>query len=1507
MKKRFTRCCVWWLLLLCTGRALHAQNALFGPTADSLQNATHSTFISSNGNYYLQNNAGHTGFNYWWNAHGIDVLADGYLRNRSTTIRTRMKNLLNGIRITNGNTYINTFYDDMEWLAISSLRAYEATADVDYLNVANLLWTDIKTGQDMNHGGAIAWNKSSPEKLHACSNGPAIIFAARLYRISQNPADLATAQSIYAWQKATLVDPVSGAVWDAYNSISGGIGKSIYSYNIGTYIGAAVELYKITGDTSYRADAVKSAEYVLNNRLTNGVLFANEGGGDGGLFKGIFVRYLALLARETNLPAATRDRYNEVISNNARILQTRGINRSTVMVSPNWGVAPAGNTDYSTQLSAVMLAEAAATLDQAFFYRDINYRGPFAMLPAGTYYLAGLQARGMVDNDITSYTLPAGFQTALYENDSLKGTSINRTAGEAWIGTTWNDRVSSIILNPGGVTDLSGTFYIQNRHSGLYMNVKDSSQANGATVEQANFHGRPHQQFTLTHLGNGAYRITPVHSGKSFDVFNGDIANGGKIIQWPWGSQGNQQFIFMRTDDGYYKIWNRKSNKQIEVKDYGVSPGMIIQQWQDVNQLNGQWQLVPVVPVTSPMTVTSPDGQTTVSVILSGQQLSYSVTKNSIQQISNSPLGINTSVGDFTSGLSFISYSTAIINETYQLPSGKTSSYQNHCREMTIRVLKGAKEMQLVMRAYNDGIAFRYQVPGSGNINVLNENSGFTVNAFDSSWAMKYVADYSTEYKGRNWSATALETLYCAPVLARGSGGRYLLITEAANYGNYSVSKLKPGAVTGQFLLEQTGSITTTLPLSTPWRAAILGELPRIVESSLIENLNPPSVTEDFSWIRPGRASWDWGGEDASPTPSLALTKKYIDLAADMHWEYMMIDDGWKNAGYSISDAVAYGNTKGVGIHLWANHSEFQNDEAQIRTLLQTWKGWGIKGIKVDFWEDDNQAMIQKYDKLLKVSAELQLLVNLHGNTKPSGTRRKWPHLLTSEAVYGGEFYLFNSTIPKANHNITLSLTRNVIGPMDYTPLDFARRNQITQQNNTWAHQLALGVVYESGIQHMTDAPQNYQYHISKRFLRQLPVAWDEIRCLEAAPDRYTTIARRKGQDWYIGSLTDAARTLNINLSFLDAGKTYYAVIYKDGVCDTEIEIAQQTLTQGATLNIPLRARGGVTIHLSTQPSTVPAPVKYEGEAAGNTFSGVTNVVDADNRCSGSRYAGNLGNGNYLVFNNVNVTNTGNYILTVYYMSAESRGGYIKVNSSAANNYTYSSTGHWGGKGIGMRSFEIPLNAGNNTIEFGNTAGWSVNIDRITIQSPESVDPGVAGTFYQHCNYDTSGYAVTLGEGDYTQTVLKARGINNNDISSLKVTSGYQVILYDADNFEGSSVTITSNNGCLTSVNFNDRASSLRIRPTAPAVQNKIAAVQTVTPEPISSRFRIYPNPADDHLIIEGVENNQPVRIFDNTGRLLITTTIKAGRISLHSLAKGIYHLVLSTKEGNTQFSFIKR
>jgi len=343
-------------------------NYTFAATADSMQEKTYTAFISTNGNYFKQSNTGSANYNYWPQAHTMDAFTDAYLRTKNEIYKQRMKSLLNGTRIANGNKLQNEFYDDMEWLALSTLRAYEATNDADYLTAANTLWTDIKTGVNTNQGGGIAWRKSQLDYKNTPANAPAIIFAARLYRLQKNEADLTLAKELYTWLKSKLVDP-SGIVWDGINSKGDGqLDKNKFTYNQGTFIGAALELYNVTGDAGYLADAVRTASATIKDLdISPGGLLKSEGQGDGGLFKGILVRYLTLLTLKEDVAAADRDAYAKFLKYNAETLFAKGILRPDFVASPDWKTMPKATdvTDLTTQISGLTTLEAAATLKAA--------------------------------------------------------------------------------------------------------------------------------------------------------------------------------------------------------------------------------------------------------------------------------------------------------------------------------------------------------------------------------------------------------------------------------------------------------------------------------------------------------------------------------------------------------------------------------------------------------------------------------------------------------------------------------------------------------------------------------------------------------------------------------------------------------------------------------------------------------------------------------------------------------------------------------------------------------------------------------------------------------------------------------------------------------------------------------------------------------------------------------------------------------------------------------------
>jgi len=329
--------------------------------ADSAQQSL-SYFWSSTGRFYLVSSTSSDWAAYWPNAHALDVLVDSYLRNQAPAVKSRMDDLIAGVRTKNGNTWLNYYYDDMQWMALACLRAFQATNDAKYKGITDTLWTDIKNGWSADLGGGIWWRKDNPSK-NTPSNMPAAILAARLYALSNKPEDLQWAKQLYDWQKLTLYEPGNGLVYDNIDKNGAKNTSWKFTYNQGTFLGAALELYKITNNTGYLNDAVKAADYTLQSgQLTSGGLLKNEGGGDGGLFKGVFVRYFTRLIIEGGLGSTVKGNYTNFLKANAESLWSKGTNKSLLLFGSAWDSAPTGSTDLTVQLSAIMLLEAMAEL-----------------------------------------------------------------------------------------------------------------------------------------------------------------------------------------------------------------------------------------------------------------------------------------------------------------------------------------------------------------------------------------------------------------------------------------------------------------------------------------------------------------------------------------------------------------------------------------------------------------------------------------------------------------------------------------------------------------------------------------------------------------------------------------------------------------------------------------------------------------------------------------------------------------------------------------------------------------------------------------------------------------------------------------------------------------------------------------------------------------------------------------------------------------------------------------
>lgn len=595
-----------------------------------------------------------------------------------------------------------------------------------------------------------------------------------------------------------------------------------------------------------------------------------------------------------------------------------------------------------------------------------------------------------------------------------------------------------------------------------------------------------------------------------------------------------------------------------------------------------------------PWTVTSPDGSIAVRVAQAADgSLSYSVTKGSTTVIENSALGINTGFADFRTGLAFTNSSTRTINESYAMVAGKKSTYVNNCNELTLSFTKDSKQVNVVLRAYNDGIAYRYNLPASAT--VSSEYSQFNL-PDGNIWIGDRNGSDEMKYNFKTIaSASAAGVNYAMCAAARLDSGNYVWLGEAAVYSDYCNSNLKgSGAGDGVFnVVNISGVDASSGTNNSPWRVAVIGGMNHLIETALVENLNPANEIGDTSWIQTGGCAWEWLNRDS--TSSLDVAKKYIDFAAAMGWKYYIADEGWADSW--APQMCAYGNSKGVGVILWAHHNSLDT-QAEVDTLLTKWAGWGAKGVKVDFFDGERQQENQERDRIAVKAAALKLVVNYHGIVKPTGQNRRWPHVLTFEAVKGNENYPTNS------HYSTLPFTRCVTGPADITPV-------MTWSGGTAGYETASALTILSGYNCYSAKPQQYESYPTKEFLKILPTAFDDTRFIEGSIGSYITVARRKGNDWFVGGTTVNARTASVPLSFLGSG-TYVATIYRDNTYSTQL------VTSATALNLSCTAKGGFVVYISNK--ALPAPSTIKSAYAQNeaeTFNGKSGVFGVE-RCGES-------------------------------------------------------------------------------------------------------------------------------------------------------------------------------------------------------------------------------------------------------------------------------------------------
>lgn len=534
--------------------------------------------------------------------------------------------------------------------------------------------------------------------------------------------------------------------------------------------------------------------------------------------------------------------------------------------------------------------------------------------------------------------------------------------------------------------------------------------------------------------------------------------------------------------------------------------------------------------------------------------------------VAKSPLGLVRSDADFTANLSLESESEPkLVSDTYTMVSGKQINLSYSAKEATLNFTNEAhQQMQIVFRIFDEGVAFRYVFPGQSDekLSVESEITGFAIPAEVSAWMSPYQSakpwgdpGYEADYLAVKSGTASPEKVGWAFPLLFNVDKNWIFISESGLGANYCGTHLKQDCSGGLYTIslpeadERYGDgdvkSSSALPWEMPWRFILVGQsLNEIVESSMVHHLAEPSKIEDTSWIIPGRASWEWYSSKGGRT--VKALNHFVDLAAEMGWEYSLIDAGWENMpDGKIEDVVAHAKTKNVGLLFWYNsggrrdstmkNGDFLmfNDDTRDQEMARI-AALGVKGIKVDFFATDKQLAIELYHKILTNAANHRLLVNFHGCTLPRGWSRTYPHLLSMEAVRGEECYRFSKPYPDLapSYNTLAAIIRSTVGPADYTPAAFS--NQKFPHKTTSANELALAMLYENGIIHMADTPENYRAlpAEAKEFLKQVPAAWDETKLIAAVPGELFVIARRKGEKWYVAGINgkDEKQEIQINL-----------------------------------------------------------------------------------------------------------------------------------------------------------------------------------------------------------------------------------------------------------------------------------------------------------------------------------------------------------------------------------------
>jgi alpha-glucosidase len=615
------------------------------------------------------------------------------------------------------------------------------------------------------------------------------------------------------------------------------------------------------------------------------------------------------------------------------------------------------------------------------------------------------------------------------------------------------------------------------------------------------------------------------------------------------------------------------------------------------------------------ISVKSPDEKIIVTVN-NDEKLSYSVTYIDKPVVNPSPMGFEFKDEPVMSGnFAILDQSLKNFNETWiPVVKSKHSEIVSNFNELAITLKEKSgpmRQMELSVRAYNDGIAFRYKLSRAakvGDRQIVKELTTFDIPGDPKAWIVEYkgyASSNEAEFFEHPLSYLNEKSVAGMPMLMEYGNNLWVAITEA-KIDNYAAFYIGTNGTTNQLTTklvpvpgepENGVKVRFNDEVYTPWRVLMIGETPgTLIESEIIQNLNDPCAIKDPSWIKPGMSAWDhwWSGEVKMEMP---VIKQYIDLASEMGWPYMLVDWQWygkfNNPEADITkwapqinmpEIIEYAKSKNVKIIVWLYSSDV-NRNAAYKKAFPLYEKWGVAGIKIDFMDRDDQQMVNWYHDIIRCAADNHLLVDFHGAYKPDGIIRTWPNMITREGVMGNEYYKFSDKM-SPEHNVKLAFTRMLAGQMDYTPGGFVNvtKEQFKQQTpalvwNTRAAELSKFVIYESPLTVVCDHPDNILNQPGADFLKIVPTTWDDIKFIGGYPGDYVAIAKRSGDKWFLGAMNNSVeKAVELKTDFLPAGN-YEAETWADTKnSDKEPkELKKSTLIikSGGLFKITLAKNGG--------------------------------------------------------------------------------------------------------------------------------------------------------------------------------------------------------------------------------------------------------------------------------------------------------------------------------------------